>query len=118
MPARSTSPPPCSVTSIRFSLSFSDFSSRISLSVGFSITSTTTLICLARSAYRSVESDSSKLIEAGETAATITVFELPPSADWSSSVSTCERSVPRRGGARTRELQSRLMHRAQQCTVG
>ena len=31
------------------------------------------------------------MIEAGETAATITVFELPPSADWSSSVSTCER---------------------------
>ena len=109
---------PTSLVSSVLSCVFSSRSCRISLSVGLSLTSTTILICLARSAYRSVESDSSKLIEAGETAATITVFELPPSADWSSSVSTCERSVPRRGGARTRELQSRLMHRAQQCTVG
>ena len=48
--AASASPPPIA-SSAFFSFSFSSFSVRISLSVGFSCTSTTSLICFARSAY-------------------------------------------------------------------
>lgn len=48
--SRSMGPPPPMLSIISRSFSFSSLSCRMILSVGFSCTSTTTLICLARSA--------------------------------------------------------------------
>ena len=63
----------------------------MSLSVADSLTTALFLIFLAESAYLSVESDSSKLSNAGEIAQIITVLEFPPRAFAKSLVNALSR---------------------------
>ena len=74
-------PPPAAAWIRSFlSLSFSYLNSLMSFSWALSLITALLTIFFALSAYLNVDKDSSKFIEAGETAHTMIVLELPPRA--------------------------------------